>query len=240
MQIQMVYELNHTYMIINAEEAAKADDFRYRMLRANNIRGVLPFEIRHIDNKDKLFVDVTGKESLYTSINYREANRDELRRLFEAIYVISSAMSKYLIDEPDIMMSPEMVFRDVKTGEYEFICIPRENISSENEGMKSLLRFIMMHLDNKDEKLVEAVYAMNDLYETGIPKFSVAYDMFAEKVKEEAIPDIVEVPVEEVLVERKKKRKPYIPTFWEIAAAAMCLFGLVLIGYNMYLSMIVT
>jgi len=236
MIIQFMYEMNHTYIVVSGEEIEQTENYRYRMLSANNIPCILPLEIRIINNEKRIFVEITGKESILNLYSTRSADRSDIKKLFEAIFEISNLMAKYLIEETDIIVSPEMIYKNLLTGEYEFICIPLIGESSkENGGMKSLLHFLILHLDNNDEQLVTALYTINEMYETGKAKFSLAYEYFIEETMEE---DIVEEPETYEEIVEKEKRNIYIPTLKEIFATSMCILGILLIGYSFYSSLL--
>ncbi len=233
MQIQMMYELNHTYMVVSGEEIEKCEDFRYKMLSANVIKGLLPLEFRRINNEKRIYIDVTGKESLLNLMNVRRAGTEDIKELFDSIYLISGEMQRFLIGETDVIMRPEMIFKNLTTGDYEFICIPLiEEENSLNEGMKALMHFLLMHINENDESLVNTMYQINDMYETGKPKFSLVYEFFVEETRVEEEEE--EAPVEKEYEE--KKFSLYIPGLKEILALALCISGIVLVGVNLYLS----
>ena len=82
MTIQMVYEINNTYMAIDGSEIEHVEDYRHKMLQNNTIKGVLSPEIRVINNEKKYFVDISGKESLLNRFGTRIVDRREARELF--------------------------------------------------------------------------------------------------------------------------------------------------------------
>lgn len=236
MQTKKVFELNSTYMEVGGEEIENTENYRYKMLSANNIKGILPIEIRLINAEKKIYIDISGKESIADYYNAHDANRTEIKALFDAIFLITDEMSKFLINESDIYMNPEMVYKNMTTGKYEFVCIPLTGeYESLNEGMKELLNFLMAHLDNADRKLVEVIYAINDMYESGKPKFSLVYEYYLEMLKEEIPEPIPESPSEGL---PDNDYKWYRPSFPEIAVAVMFITGLGLIGMNIYKSIL--
>ena len=239
MTIQMMYEINNTYMAINGDEIETVEDYRHKMLQKNSIRNVLSPEMRTINNEKKYFVDISGKESLLTRYGLRVADRQEIRALFEGIYCVIENAAKYLISESDIAFRPELIFRNPVTKQYEFLAIPFKDDSNGKEGMKELLQFIMAHLDNSDEKLVNAVYWIHAMYCEDNPKFSVAFEFFINEIKEEPEP-IEEVPEESEIFSNNilLQNYRYIPGLKEIGALSLCLGGLVLLGMNLYRYMI--
>lgn len=238
MQSELKYELNNTYIVISGEEASDPCDFRYKMLEANHIRNILPMEIRTINNERKIYVDVTGKESVFHYFGTRVANRNEIRKLFEAVFVELNDVERYLINESDIVLRPEMIFRNLHTGEYEFLCIPTEEKQGKNEGMISLMRFLLTKLDGDDEKLVDAMYGIHDMFSQGNPKFEMAYDYFAEELHEEEMPE--QKISEEEPEDNDDTRAFYIPSVKEIGVLLLCVSGFVVMGYGLYLSMLPT
>ena len=237
MQIQMMYEMNKTYMVVSGDEIYKTEDFRYKMLSSNDIKGILPLQVRSINNEKRLYIDVTGKESILNYFNCHMATREEIKKLFEAIYVISDGIARFLIRETDVILRPEMIFRNLATGEYEFVCIPlkEDESGNKNEGMKALLQFLMMHLDNTNASLVNAIYTISDMYEKGNPKFSLCYEYFTEETHEEPKEEVTNE--EEVITEiTTPRKKVYVPSKKEIMAATFVVVGILLIGYYIFLS----
>lgn len=236
MKYQMIYELNHTYMVVSGEEIEQGEDYRYRMLASNILKGILPLEIRRINGEKKIYIDLTGKETVLNFYNMRKLTRSEIRKLFEAIYVTSEEMERYLIGESDIILSPEMIFRNAATGEYEFVCIPLvEEEDGKNDAMLSLLHFIMMHIDNEDEKLVNAIYSINDMYENGNARIAIIYEYYVEETEEEAHEIIIDEKEED---EPVKKKKRYRPSLKEVGTLGLGIAGLILVSVNLYLSFI--
>lgn len=239
MQIRMVYEINKTFMVADGEEIEKCEDYRHKMLSRNTIWNVISFEERHINNERMLYFDITGKESLLNHFNKVKATRNEIKKLFDALYIANVEIGKYLISEKDLIVRPEMIFIDLCSGKYEFICIPlKENADEAEDGISTLLKYLMMNLDNEDEKLVNTVYSLNDMTEKGDIDFIRIYEFFLEGVKEEIkqeekVPCVVE-DLELKPVEAEDKRYYYVPSFREALALSFCLVGLILTGIDIY------
>ena len=239
MTIQMIYEINNTYMVVGGSEIESGEDFRHKMLKRNCIKGVLLPEVRNINNEKKLFVDISGKESLLNRFGSRLADRQEVKALFESLYCATESLARHLISESDIAFRPEMIFRNPVTKEYEFSAIPLKEQEDGRGGMKELLQFLMAHLDNSDEKLVNAIYGIHTMYSEDNPRFSVAFEYFIKEIKEEVEPETEEQ--EEVdyfanSIELQKIR--YFPGVKEITALALCVTGTILLGINLYWSML--
>jgi len=235
----MVYEINHTYMELSESGISDNEDYRHKMLEKNSIRNVLTPESRMIDNEKKLYLDVSGKESLFSRFSSRLADRQEVKALMESIYLIVENTSKYLIGEKDIVFRPELIFRNPVTKEYEFLIMPFAAGSTEDVGMQELLQFIMAHLDNSDEKLVNAVYGMHEMYQSGLTSFGVAFEFFMNEIREAIITEEPVKEAEDGYMETILLDVPrYVPGLREIASLAMCLAGISILGVNLYMSML--
>ena len=235
MMIQMIYEINNTYMVIDGTEIETAEDFRRKMLERNSIKNVLLPETRVINGEKRLFVDISGKESLLNRFGSRMADRQEVKALFEGIFCVTEKLSKYLISECDIAFRPEMIFRNPLTKEYEFSAVLLKDKEDGREEMKELLQFLMMRLDNSDDKLVNAIYGIHSMYSEDNPRFSVAFEYFLKEIKEESEQETEEPEESEIFANNISLQKIlYIPGFKEIAALALCAVGTVLLGINLY------
>lgn len=239
MTIQMIYEINNTYMVIDGSEIETEEDFRHKMLQNNHIKNVIVPETRIINNENKIFIDISGKESLLNRLGTRPADRQEIRVLFESIYCVVENASKYLISESDIVFRPEMIYKNPLTGEYEFTIIPFKEKINGKEGMKELLQFLMNNLDNSDEKLVNAIYGIYEMYSDENPRFSMAFEFFVNTTKEKSEQVLEESEETDIFSNNILFTKyRYIPGFKEIAAVSLCVSGLILLGINAYWSML--
>lgn len=236
MTIRVSYEMSNTYVVLDTENYIKPEDYRYKMLTFNEIRNILPLEFRTINNEKKLFINISGKESLLSRMNSKVFERKDVEKLFESIILTTRDLSRYLIEEKELVFRPELIFYNSSFGEYEFVCIPRD-VTFENEdvGMKELLQFILPRLQTEDEEFVNTMYTICDMYSGNVrPCFEQVFNFFLEETVQENTEEIAEV---EDFEESGSSYPRYIPSLKEIGAYAMCVAGFLLIFFNIYLSM---
>ncbi len=228
--INAVVEDNH--IIIRDYAPSENAGYKIKMLSENEIKGILPVETRRINDEKQIYIDITGRESLARYFESRLADSDEIEKLFGALYHISLEAERFLIEEEDLLLSPEMIFKNYITGDFDFICLPGEK---ENNccGMKELIRCLLMHLDNTNERLVKVMYSISQMYECSNPKCRVAYEYFCEEAFEKE--NVVETEEE---LKDDTKLGIYIPSFKEFLAAFMCLAGVSLLGINLYIRLL--
>ena len=62
-KISFYSDAAHNYMVLECPPELK-ENYQYKMLAANQIRGLLPCGSRTIDNHDYLYYDITSRQSL--------------------------------------------------------------------------------------------------------------------------------------------------------------------------------
>lgn len=238
-QIESIRELNRKYVRVTGNVVNNTDDFRFRMLLSNCIEGVIPMQFRSINGEKELYFDVTEKESLEESIIPSVMGRTEVRELFGEMMKVSVAAERFLIDEGSLIMRPDMIFRNLRTGKYEFLCIPdpEEDDRRGNSYATDFMRFLAGKIDTSDEVLTESVYSLYDMAVLGNVSISTMYEILMGELREikfaEALP-IEPAAVKEEQDMKKPKRKFYVPSVKELGAVAMCIGGLALVGTNLF------
>lgn len=223
--------MNKAHLFVSGDEFESENDYRARMLENNEIKNLIKQESKVIDGAHEFYYDVTDRESLFNYMIKRIADREDLRTLFRSIWRLSESLKELLIDEENIALDPELIFRNMRTGEYEFICIPRKN--GENEDIKKLLQFIMTRIDNSDEQLVDTIFDIYNRVETSVVKYSIIYETIQKALQTEEIISL-EAEVIEEEASTEEKRRFYIPSPIEVCAYMLCLLGIAIIGVNLY------
>lgn len=185
-QTEVTFELNHTFIILSGDGIKLDEDYRHKMLSSNSIPGTLKTQFRQINNERKMYFDITNLESLLNHFASRTINRNEVKNLFQAIYLVAGTLTQYLVEEGNILLRPDLIFRNVTTGKYEFICVPV--VREEEEGrdnIKNLISFIMTRLDNSDEKLVNSIYGLYDMQEFGRVCYKSLYEIVVDAFRDE-------------------------------------------------------
>ena len=254
MKTSIEYDLNRTFLIVEGNEIEFEEDYRHRMLAHNDISGIMPYQLRQIDEKNLIYFDVSEKISLLNYLLVHPVTRVEVRELLFAVYSITKETERYLIDATNILLTPEFIYKNVHTGKYEFACMPLKNTAHYlREALCSLLTFLLSHLDNSDEDLVSVMYAINDVLPYGNISPIMLYDLFEEglskqekereekesSAEEKANSSVEELPEESPEPSNDKKLsfrdRHYVPSFAEICALALFIAGLAMVSYNIYM-----
>ena len=238
-ELETIHELNKTYLKLPKESSEHLDDFRFKMLLSNCIEGIIPMQLRSINGEQEVIFDVTEKESIRKTLDARVAGRDEIRELFGEIMKVSAGIERFLIDEGCLVLRPEMIFRNLRTGKLEFICVPDPDGEEKrgNDTLTEFMRFLAEKIDTSDETLTESVYRLYDTAVLSNVSLSTMYEMLMSDLREIKQVGIIQPEIiteKEVVDMNKKKKKFYIPSWKELGAVAMCLGGIALVGTNLY------
>ena len=157
-------ELGKTYLIAGIDFMIK-DDYRLKMITENTISGLIPVNIRQIDGEKRAYYDVTDKTSLSRFLAHNDPDYNEIRLLIASIFKVSKIICDYLLEESCISFEPDTIFKNNKTGDYEFIYLPKETTYEEGprEDLLNLLNEIIVHIPSDDDDAVKAGYAMYEL-----------------------------------------------------------------------------
>ncbi len=239
-------ELNKTFLSATAE-IVRYDDYRFKMITDNKIDGIIDPELRSINGESKLYYDISGKENFVKYISVRNLDISELLNLTECMMRVSENLREFLLEESCIVFEPDMIFRNPRTGKYEFICLPGHlrNDTDVRDDLMSLLQLILSHVDPENTIAVEAAYGIYEIAAAGSVCVKSLYEAVWEMTEESESDHAEFVEEEEDMpesfyesVEKGPIRLHYHPSFKEWLAVGFAASGLVCIGLSTYWSML--
>ena len=145
----------HNYMVIPSPPEADTAGYSYRMLELNRIDGLLPCSLRHIDGQRYLYYEITGRQSLTNLFAGHKIPGPELWVLLKALYHIGGSLSEYLLDISQLVLMPDQIYFEFRTGKFLFTYLPGEQQAPE------VFRFLADGIDSKDKKAAAAAYRMS-------------------------------------------------------------------------------
>jgi hypothetical protein len=190
------------------------------MLTENKIPGCLTVQIRHLNGSNCLYYDVTGLMSLDDLYGVKEMSGEMCKTLLEKIVETKKELLEYFLDGAALCMDPTFIFYDVKEKRFWFMALPARYWEREEED-KTLINFVVDHLEHKDVALTEKIYTIyRDIYRgapldvSGLQELSIAKEAKVEH-KEPVVTQIEPLPVEEEYPPRRLVKQE---TNWSIAS----------------------
>lgn len=159
MEVKYYKDFKHNYLIVKKENAS-ADMYQCRMITGNRIEGLLTCQERHINGDMFLYYEITSKQSLLNLYEGRCIGRKQLNRIFLQLKTVWEGISKYLLNESNLILNPEFIYADAETEELSFLYYPFE---TEENDMILLLEFLADRVDSEDKDAAEITYKMLDL-----------------------------------------------------------------------------
>ena len=159
MEISIKQELSKTYLIAE-EKGFYRPDFRFRMLLSNKIKGLLACSENNIDDRIRIYFDITGKTSLKDYCEENGIRSELIRQIVTELLVLEEECSEYMMNMDNISLDPERVF--VENNSVFFCCFPwkcKEIKSSFHE----LIIELMDYGDRKDKECMKLLYELHSL-----------------------------------------------------------------------------
>ena len=163
MEIEYSKDLHHNYMIIRGQTYDRESSYCIRMLEADGLNGILSPDCIRQDDCVFYYYDITAKQSLISLLARAPLSVAMVKHLIGRLVETIEKAYEYLLDEKGFVLSPETIFLDLNTGEYELCYLPCYG-RDVKEQMCSILEFIMNKVDYNDKEAVLLVY---NLYAAG-------------------------------------------------------------------------
>lgn len=166
--MEIVYSRNLTASRMILEAAEPLAKWEERMIASVAAEGLLFGEQMARDGQNQIWYDITGKQSLQQFLEGEELGYDLLAALLVGIYEAVERVEALLLDADAILLLPETVFLDYRTGKACFCYYPG-NGKTLPEMFADLMEYLLVHLDHGDDAAVKLAY---DAYGQ-IPKGSI-------------------------------------------------------------------
>ena len=212
--------LKQAFLILEGEENLE-DDFQSYMLQANEIPGILKTSVKYIDNKSHYYYDISGKLSLQSIYEKEKLDKQQIKRLVDAILQAMREVQKYMLDGTGILLEPEYIY--CEEGSYFFCYYPqcKQELTKE---FHRLTEFFVREVDYKDKEGVhlaymlhketmEEHYSIEKIMEKVLEEEEVSIVSYEERMEEQSTENIAIAEKKELwepvrrLLEKKKKKK---------------------------------
>lgn len=176
MQAEYRREMNHSYLVLKADEEMDPQGYEIKMLLHNAPAGLLPLSVRYIDGEPLFYYEVTSKQSISLLYETKKFGREDLERIFRAAADVIERLEEYLLDIETLLFNPRYIYMDTERQNIYFCCFPvREE--KEQAGILELTEYILPKIDHKDAGAVVLGY--------GVYRESVESGMGADEIRKE-------------------------------------------------------
>lgn len=152
-------DYSHNYLIMEGENQ-RTELYQCRMITDNQIEGLLPCKERHVNGDVFLYYEITSKQNLLNLYEGRKLTMKQLKNIFIHLKMVQEKLSKFLLNERNLVLQPEYIYADAETEHLYFLYYPFE---TEDNYIVSFLEYLAEKIDNEDQTAVEIVYKMLEL-----------------------------------------------------------------------------
>ena len=160
---EYIRSLNANYERLLLEQKPEERKYQYCMISRGGIKGLLPCSLRYIDGDAYLYYDITSRQNIAQLFEKKSITRQWIMDFLWNMRRVRQEMSRFLLEESNIVWFPQHIYQDLEKKEFYFIYIP---YCEENTGFAELMEYLVEHIDYQDETLVEYVYKAYEQYET--------------------------------------------------------------------------
>ena len=128
----------HNYMVLECPPELK-DNYQYKMLAANRIRGLLSCSGRSIDSREYLYYDISSRQNLTDLYDRRPVRSEDLYRILKDLVRVEETLTEYLLDTSHLILDPSCVYMDFREQECGFVYYPGEE---QEKGSETLFSFL--------------------------------------------------------------------------------------------------
>lgn len=162
LQTEYLRSLNSNYERILLDKKPEERKYQYCILSRGGIKGLLSCSLRYINGLAYLYYDISSKQNITQIYDRRVIRRKWMKDFFWSMRHIRLELSRFLLDESNILWYPQQIFQDLENNIFSFLYVPYHE--GEN-GFLQLLEYFVEHIDYEDEALVECVYKMYEQFE---------------------------------------------------------------------------
>ena len=157
MKVEYIRETGGNYMEIKGNDGK--DCFEMKMIRNNNINGLLPLTVRQVNAEYRYLYKINSHVNIVEFYDRQGMRIEDLEQLILALKNMLNTLSEYMLDEAGLILQPEYVFRDNSEGIFKFAYFAKEN-QDFTEGLRKLFEGILGIIDHNDNEVVTVAYGI--------------------------------------------------------------------------------
>lgn len=140
------------------EESFYKEDYQVRMLKANNLNGILKMGGRGINEKSYFDYDVSGKLSMRAMFERSKINAEDIKTFLKDFRSALKEVETFLLNIHCILLKPEYIFYE--EGKYFFCYYPLAQ-GELWEEFHGLTEYFVKQADYQDQECIRMVFLLH-------------------------------------------------------------------------------
>ena len=158
MKTRYIREMNRQYYVLSLEGLPK-EDYQLPMLLENSVTGLPEVHERDTDGVRELCYEVTSMQPLKEAYESEKLSVGEILSLFLYLSRVIEELDRFLLRGSSLMLDAESIFMRTDRSEILFCYNPCSS-TKVSDGLNTLSRFILDHIDFSDRASLELSYAL--------------------------------------------------------------------------------
>lgn len=156
-QVRFERQLKHSYMSV-ACDAADLESYEAKMLLKSKIPGTLRCSLDR-NEEERLLYDISGQRSFEEYLETQAVQGDDIEHFLHGVDKLLETLEDFLLPESMICLEPYTVFIDTDTGDFSFVCIPKQT-EPFAEALTRFLAYLLKKIDYTDDASVILAYTL--------------------------------------------------------------------------------
>jgi hypothetical protein len=152
-------DLRHNYLVLEDNNDQKLEPFSLKMLEKQEIKGMLPVELKIMDNRALFYYEITSKQALMNMLEKASLSYDKLTALCNGIIKTIEKAYEYLLPEDDFVLAQEYIYVDIASFIPSLCYFPGYQ-KDVKEQLTGLFEYLMNKVDYNDKDAVFLVYQL--------------------------------------------------------------------------------
>lgn len=157
MEIHYIRKMMTSHMVV--EQMGELTEWEEQMIAHVAVEGILFGACVRENEKNSLWYDITGKQSLDMVLESGEAGYALLCRILTGIYEAVESIENILLQADGLLLVPECILLDYRT-EQIYFCYYPGSTKRVTEAFAELMEYLLTRLDHGDERVVELAYGV--------------------------------------------------------------------------------
>lgn len=158
MEVEFRKDLRHNYMVVIEDQYFNVEAYCIKMLEQMP-EGILPLELRYLDNRTLFYYDITAKQSMNNLLEKVSLSYDKIYHFISKLTSTIEMAYEHLLPEDDFILSPEFIYLDINTCTPS-LCFLSGYRKELKEQLQHLFEYLMNKVDYHDKEAVLLIYQL--------------------------------------------------------------------------------
>lgn len=159
MEMEVRRELQRSILTAELDMPDNTEQYQFRMIKNNQIPGLLKCDYQHVDGKLRLVFDITGMQRLGDYWEGRDIPGEDIRWIFQSVLDTFEQTGKYLLSGEGILLCPDYIYINARKKSVELCFIPGRNVNIFRE-LHALTEYFLKKAGHDDREGVMLIYEL--------------------------------------------------------------------------------